>query len=280
MTVKRLECLVAEQAQRTPDQCAIVFGDRRVNFADLEVQANQISGLLTQIGCKQGDRVCLLMPKGIDAIAGMLGTLKVGAAYVPIDLESPATRVQRIVDSCEPRVILVAPEGEKLLSELLVLGNTDSTIVSTSRTKKSDGKITPATGFWELGKYSEQAPQNDFADTDPAHILFTSGSTGVPKGVVITHRNVASFLEWATDYFSFEQGEQISGHPPLHFDLSTFDIYGALSRGLTLHLVSPKLNLLAPILAEWIRSSRLTQWFSVPSIMTYMAKFDVVRQND
>ena len=108
------------------------------------------------------------------------------------------------------------------------------------------------------------------------HILFTSGSTGTPKGVVISHRNVASFLKWAVPYFGIDESDRISGHAPLHFDLSTFDVYAALTTGSELHLVPPELSLMPRDLAALIDREQLTQWFSVPSVLSYMANFDAV----
>ena len=94
---------------------------------------------------------------------------------------------------------------------------------------------------------------------------------------MITHANVAAFVEWAVDYFGTKPADRISGHPPLHFDLSTFDIYGTFLAGAELHLVPAVANLVPHKLAELIRSSELTQWFAVPSTFTFMAKFGVVQ---
>src|SRR6266540_3793351 len=113
-----------------------------------------------------------------------------------------------------------------------------------------------------------------------AHILFTSGSTGAPKGVQITHDNALRFIEWAIGYFGVSAEDRISGHPPLHFDLSTFDIYAALGAGAQLHLVPAELNLLPNKIADFIRRHELTQWFSAPSLLNYMARQDVVAQGD
>src|SRR5205807_10061582 len=94
------------------------------------------------------------------------------------------------------------------------------------------------------------------------------------------HRNVVAFVEWATGYFGTRSGDRISGHPPLHFDLSTFDIFGTLAAGAELHLIPPELGVNARALAALIRDSELTQWFAVPSLLAYMARFNVPEQDD
>ncbi|MGH8263594.1 MAG: amino acid adenylation domain-containing protein, partial [Steroidobacteraceae bacterium] len=113
-----------------------------------------------------------------------------------------------------------------------------------------------------------------------AHILFTSGTTGTPKGVMITHASVVHLIGWALRHFQIGPEDRISQHSPLRFDLSTFDIFGALWAGAELHLVPSHLNLLPHKLAQVMRDGELTQWFSVPSALNLMAKFDVVRQGD
>jgi non-ribosomal peptide synthetase component F len=97
---------------------------------------------------------------------------------------------------------------------------------------------------------------------------------------MITHENVLAFVDWALDHFGTKPTDRISGHPPLHFDLSTFDIYATLAAGAQLHLVPASLGLDARRTAAFIRDHELTQWFSVPSVLTYLARFDAVAQDD
>ena len=280
MIGSRLQDLVSAQAERTPGERAIVFGDESLTYEALEQQSNRLARLLLDQGCKSGDRVCLFVPKSIQAIAGMLGVLKAGCVYVPIDLESPSARVQRVIEVARPTAVLLDPRGSKLLDQIVGETGVSLRVVSTTASALAGGNFCSDADYSVLDSVEPEPVQIDTTDADLAHLLFTSGSTGLPKGVMITHRNVVGFIDWAGKYFKTSAGEQISGHPPLHFDLSTFDIFGTLSHGATLHLVPPQLNLMAPKLAEWIRTSKLTQWFSVPSILTYMAKFDVVQRND
>ena len=97
---------------------------------------------------------------------------------------------------------------------------------------------------------------------------------------MITHDNVGAFVDWAHGHFGTKAGDRISGHPPLHFDLSTFDIYATLGAGAELHLVPASLGVDPRATAAFLRDRALTQWFSVPSVLTYLARFDAVAQDD
>jgi amino acid adenylation domain-containing protein len=280
--IRRLQDWVHVQAQKRPEATAVVGGEEALPYGRLEDATNQLAHLLREAGCRRGDRVGLLLPKSPVAIVGLLGIYKADAIAVPLDPAGPAARVRRILTACESRYVLAGGAVVDLVGELLRTGpSTDLRLGWLGCREELHGRSLPV---WfagdDLARYPAAPPSARNRSEDPAHILFTSGSTGEPKGVVIPHANVIHFVEWATRHFGIGSGERLSGHSPLHFDLSTFDVFGAFAAGAELHLVAPELNLLPNRLAEFIRRSRLTQWFSVPSVLNYMAWFDVVRPHD
>jgi amino acid adenylation domain-containing protein len=272
---------LTESAQRHPERTALVMRDRRVTYGELDELSSRMASMLTEVGCQRNDRVCLLSPKSPDAIAAMLGVLKAGCAYVPIDTDSPAGRVQHVLRAADPRVLLTSSSATGLLDGLadegvLTASTTVGSLDEPFATERYKSQF--ARAEWVRQEPRDHVPRG--GPSDIAHILFTSGSTGVPKGVMITHANVLAFVAWANNYFGMGPDERWSGHPPLHFDLSTYDIYGTLASGAELHLMPTELNLLPHKLAAHIRDSELTRWFSVPSILSYMVRFGAIEHGD
>jgi amino acid adenylation domain-containing protein len=276
-----LQNSLSTQAQRRPDAIALVMQGRALTYGQLEEITNRLARLLKAVGCRKGDRVCFAIPKSPEAIIAILGILKADCIHVPIDTASPAPRVAKAVRSSEPRYILGAGPSVNLLDDLFSHDEFRNSIaVGWMEAAPNSRNFVPRFVGNDISSYSAEPLSYENGSHDPAHILFTSGSTGEPKGVVITHANVTHFVQWATRYFGMVQDDRVSCHPPLHFDLSMFDIFGAFAVGAQLHLVPAELSLLPNKLADFIRDSQLTQWFSVPSLLNYMARFDVVRFND
>jgi amino acid adenylation domain-containing protein len=272
---------LARSAEAWPDALALTMDDERLTYADVAELSDRLAAALAGHGVGPGDRVGLLTPKQPAAIVAMLAVLKAGAAYVPLDTESPAPRLARIVFSAEPRVVLADPSaGPRLddLAEVMPLPKVAS--LTAEPVPAADGGAHSAFARTEWDVPASPPSSRRVADDDPAHLLFTSGSTGDPKGVVITHRMVAAFVDWAIAEFGTRPGDRVSGHPPLHFDLSTFDIYGTFAAGAELHLVPASLSLNPRGLVRFIRDHELTQWFSVPSVLSYLARFDAVADGD
>lgn len=280
--VDRLQAYVTRQAEVRPDATALVMKGEQLRYGELETLSNQLARQLKDVGHQAGDRVGLLLPKSPAAIVGMLGVLKADGVYVPLDTASPVPRLAKIFRSAEPKVVLVDASSAGLLPDLLE-SYPDAPSLRVGTLSEDPLPVDGLEVSFHKGDIMSQAAEpmgSRHHDHDPAHLLFTSGSTGTPKGVVITHANVIGFVEWAKAYFGLSPSDKTSGHPPLHFDLSTFDIYGSFAAGAALHLVPPELNLLPHRLADFIRQHELSQWFSVPSTLTHMANLGALEQND
>jgi amino acid adenylation domain-containing protein len=268
------------QASRRPDSVAVRHGEKGITYGQLDQVSNQVARGLKAAGCRPKDRVGLFIPKSIEALIGMFGALKAQCIYVPLDTAGPATRLARILKACECRLVVAVEGSAPMLQQTMAtMGDSFPRIGWIDGGTPVKG-ATAAFSWRDLRRLSGASLGSQSSDADAAHILFTSGSTGVPKGVVITHGNIIHFVEWAIRHFGMDSSDKISGHPPLHFDLSMFDVYGSMAAGAELHLVPSELSLLPHKLAAFIRDSKLTQWFSVPSALHHLAKFDAVQQDD
>ncbi len=280
-TMLSLQEGMSVQAELRPDATALVWRGERTSYAELETTTNRLARLLRENGCGCGDRVAILMPKTPTAIVAMLGVLKTGAAYVPLEPTDPALRLMRILRSADCRWILCAGPVADTLKEVLAAAKPQREPLIGWLDEDVPPVAPPAVfALHDLAAFATGPIASANRPDDLAHLMFSAGSTGVPKGVMITHESVARFVLWAKKYFGITNADRIANHSPLRYDVSTFDIFGTLWSGAELHLVPPELNSLPHELADFIRDSRLTQWFSVPAALNLIAKFDALRDPD
>mgnify|MGYP001576008479 CR=1 FL=1 len=248
----------SESALKFPGKIAVDFKDSKITFADLDKSSNQLARALKSTGVKKGDRVCFCLPKSIDSIKSILAILKADAAYVPLDAKAPRARLEQVAADAQPAVIICNGQTLELVGDFGRVFNLDA---ERSRIdSESDGGL---------------VYENDSSNL--AYILYTSGSTGKPKGVMITHANIINATEWAVEELGITSEDKMSQHPPLHFDLSTFDLYCAFKSGATLYLVPEELSLFPGQLVRLIEEKKLTIWDSVPSVMVYMSTAGLVK---
>jgi len=266
---------VSSAAQARPQARAIIGEDRTFTYGEIERYSNRLANLLRSHGCELGDRVGILMPKSALAVASFIGVLKAGCAYVPLDCHGPNVRTAEMVRLSAPRVLLAAGCDPALVQDLATRNALGSALVGWL----GDGGGPAGAAFTrtDLERSPETEVVSEVGPHDLAYILFTSGTLAKPKGVPITHANVRAFIEWAVSYFQLGPHDRLSGHTPLTFDLSTFDIYATFAAGAELHHV-PKRALLVPHeIAAFIEERRLTVWFSVPSQLAHVARFDALK---
>lgn len=205
-----------EQAAATPD--AVVFPNRALTYRQLNESANRLAHRLIRRGVTRGGFVGLCMERSPEVVVGILGILKAGAAYVPIDPAYPAERIDFMLRDSAARVVLThAPTADRLTS----LGV--ETVCLDAEPSADEPAPNPSTG--------------SSAD-DPVYVMYTSGSTGRPKGVLVCHRGVIRLVR-ETNYCDFGPNEVFLLHSPLTFDASTFEIWGPLLNGGQLAILPP-----------------------------------------
>jgi amino acid adenylation domain-containing protein len=217
--------------------------------------------------------------KSIDSVAAIFGILKAGAAYVPVDAESPAARGAFILHNCEVKVVITDQKQEAVLRQELQLLGTSPVVLALDR----DAPGIPLRTLMESLQSSAPVPSVESAanvSDDIAYILYTSGSTGRPKGVVLTHQNAASFIDWCSRTFQPGPDDVFSSHAPFHFDLSILDIFVSIKHGARLVLFEEALGKEPIRLASSIASERITIWYSTPSILNFLTLYGKLDRHD
>ena len=276
-----LQDAISARAEARPEATALVWEHKKLGYGELEALSNRVAQVLVDTRRAPGDRAAILIPKGFEAVIAILGALKAGAVYVPLDPAEPPARLARTLASAECRWILAADvDGAVLRNALAPEELRPKPLIGWLGEHSPLGAPPVVFTRADLDAFPATRPAIEVGHRGLAQILFTSGSTGQPKGVMIPHETILCFLDWALDYFGIAASDRIAQHAPLRFDLSTFDMFGTLSAGAELHIVPPQLNLLPHRLGKFIRDHRLTQILCVPSVLNMLAKFDVVRDDD
>lgn len=248
-----------------------------MTYAALGALAGRLRTWLIARGVSRGDRVGVYLPKSIDAVACLHGVLQSGAAYVPIDPDGPITRNTFILTDCSVRVVILEKRFEPAFRRRLHEFAEAPLVVSLDLGAGGLQRFLEG----EAGQRgAAEAPAFDSAADDLAYILYTSGSTGVPKGVMITHENATSFVDWCADTFEPTAQDRFSSHAPFHFDLSILDLYTSAKSGAALVLVSTDAGKEPVGLARLIAESKITIWYSAPSILSLMAQFGKLHEHD
>jgi amino acid adenylation domain-containing protein len=269
-----------DSARRDPNAIAVVEpGHGQATYGELDQLSDRVRDRLVALGVAKGDRVGLYMRKSIDTLASMLGTLKAGAAYVPVDPGAPVPRGAYILDNCDVGAVVIESRYAELFQdETKKLGRTPP-LLPVEEPSGGDGLRRAL----DAADAESRAPaaRTVFADGDDlAYILYTSGSTGKPKGVMLSHDNAVSFVDWCSEAFAPRPSDRFSSHAPFHFDLSILDIYVCLKHGATLVLISEGIGKDAPRLAQLIAEQRISIWYSAPSILSLLAQFGDLPKHD
>ncbi|MEP6619273.1 MAG: amino acid adenylation domain-containing protein [bacterium] len=275
-----MHALLGESARRFPDRTAVEEpGGRTITYRTLDALTDRVRDRLAHLGVQSGDRVGVYIPKSIDSVASIFGILKTGAAYVPVDPEAPPARCAYTLNNCSVKAILTTAKLESALrAELALLEASPALLVL-----PHDTPDFPLAAMLSAEDTREAAPASAtvYPSSDSlAYILYTSGSTGKPKGVMLSHLAGTSYVHWCSEVFSPSENDTFSSHAPFHFDLSILDIYVPIKHGARLVLIGEALGKEPLALAQVIAEQRISVWYSVPSILNFLATYGKLERYD
>ncbi|MBI6548643.1 non-ribosomal peptide synthetase [Xenorhabdus lircayensis] len=215
--------LFEQQAERTPDATALVFGNTQLSYAELNRHANQLAHQLIAAGIRPDDRIAVCADRSLDMIIGMYGILKAGAGYVPLDPEYPVDRLAYQLSDSKPVLLLT----QQHLQARLPIQDINVWLLDDATHRDNVAK---------QPEHNPDAHQMGLLPHHLAYIIYTSGSTGQPKGVMLEHRNVVNFIHVQHKTSEPQPGDRILQFATVAFDTSVSDIFPTLASGATLVL--------------------------------------------
>ena len=242
-----LHRLVERQAAATPDQLALIAGDERLTYQELDSRANQFACYLLKQGIVRGDAIGIAQSPGSEIIISMLAILKIGAAYVPLDPLYPAERLAYMVDDSGVKAIISSATTPQLNGVKIIAYDVI----------RSEVEALPDTGGISVEVSSEEL----------AYIIYTSGSSGQPKGVMVHHGGPSNYVLWMSRTFRLDRGDRVLWRASLNFDISVWEIFLPLVSGGTM-VVARSVDMKSPdMLAALIEREAVSHVQFVPSAL-------------
>lgn len=251
-------------ANRLPDKIAFVDKKKSVTFRELQLNSKAIATWIIQKGLFKKP-IVIYIEKGVDVLAAFLGVAYSCNFYSPMDTDMPISRINKILEVLQPELVITTEQlkdtfinskyqGDFLVFEEAIKNGIDDIAINAARRRG--------------------------IDTDLLYVLFTSGSTGVPKGVTISHRSVIDHIDWVVETFDITDKDSFGNQVPFYFDMSILDIYSTIKSGATTYII-PKVLFAQPILLlEYLKENNISTIYWVPSAMIVVSKLKALRNVD
>ena len=251
-TDNQLHVLFENQAARTPENVAVVFGDRSVTYAELNARANRLAARLAEVGVGPEVLVAICVERSLEMIVGLLGILKAAGAYVPLDSTLPRERLAFMLDDTQASVLLTQPHLKDQLPA------PTGPVLSLSEDDDIDRQ-----------RYARNLDCSVSTD-NAAYVIYTSGSTGKPKGVMLSHRAISNHMLWIQSVYPTTEADKFLQRTPFSFDASIWEMFAPLIAGAQLVLARPEDNKDMFELVQTIQRYEITTLQLVPSLLAVL----------
>ncbi len=260
-----MQKLAIEYLQKTwrkfPNKIAIVDSKNSVSFEELWRQSIMLAGWLKENIGHYNQPIAVDIPKSIESVVALLAIQLTGNIYVPIDPETPPKRKKTILKSLNDALTIQLSSSNFLVAEKIF-----------NREEYAKDKNLESL---EIALFKNLENR---IDLDPLYIIFTSGTTGIPKGVTISNRSVIDYIDWAGKTYEISDSEIIGNQAPLYFDNSVLDLYLTFAKGCSLHLLDDETLAFPSFLAEYLERNKINFIFFVPSILGNLAALDMLAE--
>lgn len=251
-----ISCFI-NTAKRFPDNIAVEDVNGEISYKELDSFSDSVAtAIINKLGTVRNQPVLVYLPKQIESVVSYLGILKSGNPYVPVDYAIPMQRLQVTIDNLKPAFIISNDDGVETLNSL----SFDAEVLNYNdliNVKSEPEKIEKSISLT--------------MDVDPAYIMYTSGTTGIPKGVVISHRGVEDYANWLIDEFDITENHIFGLQSGFHFDNSVFDIYCAFFTGGKMVIIPEILFMYPTKLISYMNEKKINIVFWVPTVMISVA---------
>lgn len=264
-----LRGLLGRSAAAFADRCAVSDPARKrsVTYSTLHANAQEIGRALLESGVFEGDRIGIYAPKSIASVAAIFGVLGIGGAYVPIDVSAPLPRTVTILADCSVAALIVAGpllgsirRALNLTAEARAIGSQEDDLFVVRIAVTADVDQPSVSGL--------------------AYVLYTSGSSGTPKGIAHAHSSARAFVDWCSEVFLPTAEDRFSSHAPFHFDLSIFDLFVCIKHGAELVLIDESIVKRPAQLAHLIAEERISIWYSTPSVLQMLLRWGEIEHRE
>lgn len=264
-----LDAALAQARQSWPDRDAYRCRGAALSYAGLYDQARDLAATLTALGVVKGDRVAIAMTKGLEMPVAIQAIWMAGAAFVPLDPSAPSDRLAGVMATCDITVVIGAQRDKRVLESLAE--RCAFTLIGAEINGAVCAQLAPAPATFQ--------PAENTSD-DIAYIMFTSGSTGAPKGMVHTHGSGRAFADMWAELYDLTQEDILFCTVPLHFDFSLADFLATPMRGACTELVPEPVQRFPASLAASLEDSRATIWSTVPFALVHLRERGAAETRD
>ncbi|MBN1684247.1 MAG: amino acid adenylation domain-containing protein [Gammaproteobacteria bacterium] len=251
---KTVHQLFEEQVEKTPDHIAVIFENQQLTYKELNEKSNQLAHYLRKLGVKPNTFVAICLERSLEMIIGILGILKAGGVYVPLDPDSPQKRLYFILEDMKTSILLTY---SKFLEKFF---NHQNKIIC----------LDQAEFLKKIKLVSRKNPKRNNKPDDLTYIIYTSGTTGKPKGVLLPHKTITNLIYWQSKQYKVN-ANKITQYASSIFDVSLQEIFSALLNGYELHIVPQKMKLDLKNFIQFIERKKINTVFLPTSLLNIFA---------